>query len=350
MSTLGGDLDAAFASRDAAIAALAARVAALETPEPGPDPTPEPEPEPQPTTGHWLSGASGALVGTGQFGTWRGNPAAIASTWINTADMWTLRPGYEYGNWTGAIDVGASTPPDLWKGFPAEAAGQNDAFWHAYGKALAQYRTGKGTTYVRLWYEFNGDWMTFSAKPGEEASVRAAYKRVAAILRQEFPAVKISYGTCTSAPTSTRVSISACWPEPGVVDVLSIDHYNNWPYASTKAQFDAKISTSQGAHSLEPLRKLAEQKGVPVIISEWGNCSNPSQQGGGGDAPVWVQCMYDWFKANAGTGPGQVLGEVYFNITDAAYQDYFYLVNDAGQVNPRMPQAVAKYRELFKTT
>ena len=57
----------------------------------------------------WLSGASGAGVATGAFGRWRGAPVQIAGTWNDDASaqvqQWTLRPGAEYGAWTGDLDV-----------------------------------------------------------------------------------------------------------------------------------------------------------------------------------------------------------------------------------------------------
>jgi hypothetical protein len=50
--------------------------------------------------------------------------------------------------------------------------------------------------------------------------------------------------------------------------------------------------------------------------------------------------MYDFFKANAGTGAGQLLYEVQFNVDIDAKR---WLLNGG----TRMPNSAAKYRELF---
>ena len=59
-----------------------------------------------------------------------------------------------------------------------------------------------------------------------------------------------------------------------------------------------------------------------------------------------MEAFHGWLNRNAGTGPGQVTAEVYFNIGnyDARFELY---LNE--QVTPAMPQTAARYRELFRT-
>lgn len=340
--------------------ALDDRVRALE-PTPSPTPTPTPTPSetatptptqtPTPASGSWLSGASNdSSLTVAQFGSWRGSPTEIVGTWINDPAIYPFGPKIsgcggcgQYADWTGAADVGIT--PANWQGWAAEAAGANDTFWRNTARKLKEYRAGKGTTYVRPWYEYNGNWMNYSAKSGDLANFKAAFARVDSIFNQEFPEAKMMLG---SAAADKGYSVESSWPAG--VDVLSIDFYNEWGWCNTQVCFDDKIENGGGANSLADLQRLAKAKGVPIIISEWANANHTraASSGGGGDAPQFMASMYAWIKANAGTGAGQVMGEVYFNIP-SGYDASFWLVKSGLVTNPEGPQSAAKYRELWKT-
>lgn len=312
---------------------------ASSSPTSSPSATPTATPTTQPS-GSWLSGASGGENANGTFGAWRGSPSEIAGTWVNSTDLWSLQPGFELGNWQGAIDVAGNVPD--WQGWQAEANGVHDGYWRTFAQNLKKYRAGKsGQIYLRLYHEgVGGDWYDWSVRSGDIANYKTAFARTAKIIRAEYPQVKIMLGAA-AASGGSRVNVADAWPAE--VDVLSIDWYNEWGWCNTKACFDDKIENGAGANSLADLTRLAKSKGVPVLISEWGNANTvrPASSGGGGEAPVVMAAFYDWLKANAGTGPGQVLGEVYFNIDgyDAGFKLY---------PNTPGPQTAAKYREVWK--
>jgi len=99
----------------------------------------------------------------------------------------------ELRDWTGPLDIGMA--PSEWTSWAAEAAGKHDAFWRSMLRNARTMRAGKETTYLRPWYEYNGDWMRYSVKPGEEASFKAAWNRVARIAQSEFPEAVMVLGT-----------------------------------------------------------------------------------------------------------------------------------------------------------
>jgi hypothetical protein len=255
--------------------------------------------------------------------------------------MWTLQPGFELGSWSKPVDVAANVPDGSFTSWQDEANGAHDAYWHAFGQNLKRYRADKGTTYLRIYHEYNGSDAPWSVKPGQEALFRQAWTRTATILRGEFPAVKMMLGAA-AAGGDGRVKVADTWPTG--VDVLSIDWYNEYPWCNTQACFDDKIENGGGANSLADLQRLAKAKGVPIELSEWGNAAR-NAGGGGGDAPVFFQAAYNWLRANAGTGPGQVLGECYFNIDgyDAQFQLY-----TGGHPNAAQPLSDAKYQQLWR--
>lgn len=298
---------------------------------------------PPPTPRAWTSGASGE----GDLGTYRGSPLEIRSTWMNDPACYPLVPPDdgcpecgELADWTGPIDAGLS-PPDFTT-WAAEAGGFHDAFWTSFAANLSTFRDAR-PTWVRPYYEFNGDWMPWSVVPGQEANFRTAFARTAAILRAGYPSIKIMLGTAAS---QRDVSIANCWPAT-VVDALSIDFYNTYPWVNTLTAFTDKITTAEGDASLEKQRQLAQSKGVPVVISEWASASVDTGGGaGGGDAPVFFTAMHEWLTSHAGTGAGQVRAEVYFNV-DEGYDNNYFLLDSAGVVNPAQPNAAAAYRSLW---
>ncbi len=81
---------------------------------------------------------------------------------------------------------------------------------------------------------------------------------------------------------------------------------------------------------------MAEQdKDLPLVVSEWsGNADE-------GDHPVFVQKMHEFFSRNGGTGPGEVLYEVQFNVGSHG-DGQFLLVGDG----TRMPESQAEYLSL----
>jgi hypothetical protein len=287
----------------------------------------------------WLSGASGPQASDGSFGTWRGTPVAIDGTWINSADAPTLEPGGELGNWTQPVDIGVA-PPD-WQGWAAEANGVHDTYYHQLFAKLAQLRAGRGTTYVRPWYEFNGNWMDWSVGAGDVSAFKAAWIRMAGIARQEFPGVKLVF--CASAANGSDVYSE--FPGQAYVDVGGIDFYNNYPWVTTQAGFDDKADNGAGASSLNDLTSFYAQHGLPVAIDEWGNegAARSAADGGGGESPQFIDSMHAWMEAHAGVGtagPGQLLYEIYFNL----YPDQFQLFPSDQTVQP---QTAAEYARLF---
>lgn len=338
-----------YSDTDDRLRQLGSTPSATPTPTPTPtsaSPTPTPTPTPTQTSAPgWLSGAaSDTSVSSAQFGTWRGSELELVATWVNDPALYPLGPKLancggcgQYETWQGAIDVAANVPD--WQGWSAEASGVHDAFWRSLGKNLAKYRTGKGTTYLRIYHEYNGTWYPWSVKSADRAAFITAWQRTAGIIRSEFPAVKMMLGTAAA----NGYTVADAWPAG--VDVMSVDFYNEWPWCADAACFDSKIENAAGANSLADLQRLAKAKGVPILVSEWASAGQPraASDGGGGDAPAFMSSFYGWLKANAGTGPGQVLGEVYFNVPGYAARFEIY----GGQAV--QPKAAAEYRRLWVT-
>ena len=313
-----------------------------------PDPTvppssPPPSPSPSPTspaTGDWLSGAAGTEAADGTFGTWRGTKVEIAEFWVNDPALYPIGPDIDgcgdCGMWReSSVPVSISAAPPNWSGWANEANGAHDAYWTALARKAKELRTGKGQVYLNPYYEFNGDWMDWSVvrTAQGQADFRAGYARTAAILKKEFPGVKVVLN-----PGAGRTVPTDMWPASSAFDVVGIDTYNEWPHCATASC----VPTFLGR--IEPLRLAAEARGKPVAFPEWGNSSVAASAGGGGESPAVIDGLHGYIRDHGGSGPGQVLYETYFNIDGypARYELFTH-----GTVNPTQPKTAAEYVAKF---
>jgi hypothetical protein len=294
-----------------------------------------------PASGGWLSGASGVGVGNGQFGAWRGTPGASAGSWANdntnNQHFWQLDKGAEYGSWNGSMDmaVGGIDRGETWA---QGASGQFDARWRAsLLKLKSQWAGRPGTMYIRFAHEMNGYWFAWSVNKGNYQDFVTSWKRYRALQQEVFPEAELVFSV-NRDDNGTGMAWTDFFPGKQYVDVITVDYYNQYPYAATKAQFDAQSWDRDGYGAPKGIRAhaaFAKSQGLPFGVSEWsGNADN-------GDGAGYIEGMYSFFKENAGTGPGQVRYEIQFNCD---IDDHRWLLNGSGS---RMPNSAAKYRELF---
>ncbi len=317
----------------------------LAAPTTGPVPGPVVSPGPSPSVaGTWRSGAAGTGVPDGRFGAWRGRPVQIAGTWNDNAAsqpyQWSLRPGFEYGDWQGDVDVAVGgIYKDRGETWAAAASGAYDARWRqSLGAVQQAWGSRPGTVYVRFAHEFNGDWYPWSVEGAEAAHFVAAWKRLRAIQLDVAPRTRLVF--CPNAETSAanRLDWRTAFPGAAYVDVVSVDLYNQYPFIRTAEEFSAASGRLDGTGAplgLEQHRLFAASVGRPFAISEWSSNADL------GDAPVFVTELHRWLTRHGGTGPGQVLYEIHFNVADYGGGKF--------QLSPtsRQPLTAAEYVRLW---
>ena len=302
----------------------------------------------------WLSGTATVEVGNGTdpaqyFGNWRGTPVQIGQTWPNTPDAWGINPAIanSWSGFQGPMSLSYAPGPDWvdqstgqtltgWRNWATVANGGNDAWWTAAAKKVKALRSGRGTTYISPFYEFNGDWMTWSVTRTTQgyADFKAGWTRVANIWRREFPAAKLVLPAAMS-----RDVPAAMMPAPSTYDIGGGTIYNAWPWEANGATAIQK---------LEAFRQQIAVAGKPFGITEWANSANPNTEGGGGDAPGFITAMRSWMVQHAGTGAGQLVFETFFNIPGYALDhELIHWTGSAVQVSTTQPQTAAKYRDLY---
>ncbi|QQS20010.1 hypothetical protein IPL85_00920 [Candidatus Saccharibacteria bacterium] len=297
-------------------------------------------------TGTWISGQSeAATTANGSFAAWRGRPVEIGGSWAAqdtegnhiASVSWFVPSGAPYGNipamdW--AIGAFLNSESGAWG---SAASGAFDSRWTSQLTTLKNAWGARDATkmHIRFAHEFNGTWYPWSVTPGNVNNFKTAWARWANLVRIHFPGAKTVW--CPNDGTHQGYDVRTTWPGDQYVDVVGVDYYN-WEGSGTNnlSAFNTHINRTSngGPMGIEQYRLFAAQHGKPIALCEWSNAASA------GEAPNWFQYMYDWMTANGGTGPGNLLYDVVFNV--AGYGTQFELYP-----NTYMPQSAAKYQQLW---
>jgi hypothetical protein len=289
--------------------------------------------------GTWLSGASGEGVSDGSLAAWRGSPLGIAGTWSDDneamVELWQLHEDGEYGSWQQPLDIaiGGISDDESW----AEAAdGAYDARWRESLTNLRDLREGRGTTYIRFAHEMNGTWFPWSVPADEAGDFIRSWQRFRALQQEVFPAAQLVF--CVNRDSSDNdLDWREIFPGAEYVDVMGVDYYNQWPYVDTREEWEESLVETDGygaPRGLQAHLDFARSVGLPLSVGEWsGNADE-------GDSVAFMEGMHEFFAANAGSGPGQLLYEVQFNVDKDGRRWLLY-------GDTRMPASAAAYRALW---
>ena len=289
----------------------------------------------QPST--WLSGAAGEGVADGKFGAWRNAPVTVAGTWADTSASVQvasdqLTPDGEYGRWSGSLDVAVGGIfRDHGESWSAAAGGAYDQRWSSLLEALASkwLERPRGTLFIRFAHEWNGSWSPWVVAADEIDDFIAAWRRFYQLKATIFPQAQLVF--CTNGSTSgLTYDWRRAWPGDEYVDVYSTDWYSDQLAVPTVDEFGAPAGLDQH-------RQFALSHGKPFALSEWGNRYSAT-----GDSTGYVTSIHDFAVANGGTGAGQLLYEIYFNVLEDPNEFGIYPTGQS-----LAPDVSDTYRRLF---
>ncbi len=293
----------------------------------------------------WLSGAAADdLAIIDEMGEWRGRSMEIAGTWSDNNDAMVefrqLRDGEQFGSWDRPLDIaiGAIDDDQEDESWEEAADGAYDDRWRESLTNLRELREDRaGTTYIRFAHEMNGTWFDWSVQESEAADFIRSWQRFRALQQEIFPAAQLVF--CVNRDSSDNdLDWRDIFPGAEYVDVMAVDYYNRYPYVETAEEWADTLDDTDDYGAPKGLQQhldFARSVGLPLAVPEWSGSAED------GDSPAFIRGMYEFFSENAGTGAGQLLYEIHFNVDKddlnwVLFGEYL-----------RMPESARTYQELW---
>ncbi|GAB4082313.1 hypothetical protein GCM10028783_32620 [Modestobacter muralis] len=278
----------------------------------------------------------------GAFGEWRGRDVDIAGTWSdnNTAmvNVWQLQRGAEYGSWQKPMDVaiGAIGPGETWS---SARAGAYDARWRESLTELKDVWAGRaGTLYIRFAHESNSNWYPWSVDASEKDDFVQAWRRFRALQEEIFPAAQLVF--CVNRESvGTGFDWRQSFPGAEYVDVMAVDYYNQYPFVADDRTWNESVTQTDEFGAPKGLQQhldFAKSVGLPLAVPEWSSVADH------GDSAVYVERMHQFFSEHSGSGAGQLLYEILFDVDNGDYKGNFQLMG-----NGRLTSSAAAYQQAF---
>ncbi len=313
------------------VAAPQASVPAKTTSPPSTTTVPAPTAPTAPTSPTTPSASSGTLLEGSYDGA--ADPGNIAAFDAATGTHSEIASDYLPSNsgWTGMDGAGGSLAwlTDAWQGkgytlslgvpiiptnssgvaqgtLAAGATGAYNSFFVTLAQTLVA--AGEGNSYLRLGWEFDGNWYPSwdADTPAAEAQFAAYFDQIVTAMRsvagEKFQFV---WNPDVGAFIESGYNVALAYPGNAYVNDIGLDAYDeSWVTPLTPT--NAWNETTQPA--LTAARAFAAAQGKPLAICEWG-IAFLSNGHGLGDDPLYVNNFAAWMKNPA----NNVAYESYFN-------------------------------------
>jgi hypothetical protein len=214
------------------------------------------------------------------------------------------------------------------------ATGATGAY-NSYFVTLAQtlVAAGEGNTYLRLGWEFDGNWYPSwdADTPSAEASFATYFQQIVTAMRsvpgEDF---KFVWNPDASAFTESGYNVALAYPGNAYVDIIGLDAYDE-TWATPQTPANAWNDTVQP--ELAAAKAFAASQGKPLGFCEWG-IAFTSDGHGMGDDPLYVNNMAA-FMQNAAN--------------DVAYESYFNFNGTGNSIltNGQAPNSLTAFKADF---
>lgn len=266
----------------------------------------------------------------GTFSTWLGRPITRVLDYFEWSSWASITNPREIGVWKDAgKSLVYSVPMLTMTGTTLEegAAGMYDHHWVALAERLVA--AGQEDVVLRVGWEFNGDWYAWSAG-GKEDAFKVYWRRIVTAMRSVQDAAFAFDWSPVFGPA--RMPADEAYPGDAYVDYIGMspfdqDWYPGWENAVTRWRNFVTLP-----FGLQWQYDFARAHGKPLVFDEWGLTWREDGHGGG-DAPYYVEKMFQWFNA-----------------TDPAWTIYFEFDKEDGRhtlMTNQFPDATARFKQLF---
>lgn len=288
--------------------------------------------------GSGLGWKSGAACHTAAFDSWRGRPSDVYTAFSGRASfpavVKLVKGSYIRGfaSKRGELSLGLALLANNTRGKWGDCnSGKFDGYFREIGKALKSH--GLGNAIIRLGWEANGSGFPWYAGNQAEA-YKACFRRQVKNLKSQAPGLRIEW--TMRKGNGLPYSVEKIYPGNDVVDIIGVLYYDRFPAVHTEKQWQASLKETHrgGPKGLATYLQFAKSRGKKLAVPEWG-VSDGYKGAGARDNPFFIEKMFQFFKANAGS----IAYETYFNCNPAS----IYKIHPA----KHNPKAAAKYQQLW---
>ena len=270
---------------------------------------------------------------------WLGSPGTIkyAQDFIDATDWSRIENPWQLSNWKGSPYTMIWGVPMLPCGSPSTQCSTNVSDYdlvasggaNGYFKTLAQHlvANGFGSSYIRLGWEFNADWMGWGICNTDDSGLASwagdfvpAFRNIVTAMRSVSPNFKFIWNPIDSSNAAcSGGKLENFYPGDNYVDMVSLDAYDGigGETSDTARWTDITNGVNAGGWTAEApnsvngqsfsgyglswLTAFAKDRNKEEGLPEWGlNDANTSA--GGGDDSYFMTQIAAWIKAYA-TGP-----------------------------------------------
>jgi hypothetical protein len=272
---------------------------------------------------------------------WLGSTSTVkyAQDFIDATDWSHISNPWQLSNWKGSPFTMIWGVPMLPCGAPSTQCSTNVSDYDlvanggadGYFKTLAQnlVSAGFGSSYIRLGWEFNADWMAWGICNSDGSGLTSwasdfvpAFRNIVSSMRSVSGSnFKFIWNPIDSSNASCPgANLENFYPGDSYVDTVASDVYDGVGSATSSdaarftdmlggvnaggftSETPAAINGQQfTGYGLNWLAAFGKEHNKQVALPEWGLDSS-DMDGGGGDDPYFVTQMANWIKANA-SGP-----------------------------------------------
>lgn len=294
-----------------------------------------------------------ALSGVGYadreaWAAWRGQTVRVAETWNDAGRgegrmtwsqmnaLYTVNSQFANGRWNYALSLAQ----------PLYAQGQtvkdcaSEAEIRAFLQALGTAWPRKDA-FLRLSWEFNGDWYPWAQRPGDEEDFKNCWKKWHRLAKEASPDYKLVWNP--NCETNTGIDPTKFWPGKDYVDAAGPDYYGWSDLGHNNLPRDPNANSwTGGPLGINAWRTWVASQGVPFAVPEWG-----IKDGDWGWAsPDYIQQMRDHFEL-AAQSPTGLAYESYFDAGGSPDFGCRHSLNVT--LCPQHATQAAKYKQLWST-
>jgi hypothetical protein len=174
------------------------------------------------------------------------------------------------------------------------ATGAYNQYFTTLGQNLVA--DNEANAILRLGWEFNGNWFTWSVGNTADAANFVAFWRQIVTTMRAVSGQKFQFLWNPNGPSPTSYSPAQTYPGDAYVDYVGTDNYDNYWGTPFKA-LPGWVHQLSEQWGLDWLASFAGEHNKPIAIPEWSD-EYRTDSHGFGDDPSFIDHMAAWFVAN----------------------------------------------------